>query len=177
MGVLPHAPLVGRADAAALRRAVTTSWEGRTTTVVLRGEAGIGKTRLVSELVTAIPESRCRVVTGACSAIAGQQLPWAPWLDIVRDVRRCYDDETVSGLLNGRLTALAPLAPGLTADRSTTPRPRAELFGAVADLITGVAARRPVLLVLEDVQWADEDSLALLLHLTRASRTDPWPWW
>lgn len=169
MGNLPQTPLVGReAELATLREAVRASWTGRATTILVRGEAGIGKTRLVSELVADVLAGPSLVLIGVCSSLARSEVPWGPWLDVMRELRRTCGDDALSSVLGGRLPVLELLAPGLAPPPGQPPR--AQLYGAMTDLLLGFADARPVLIALEDVHWADDDSLALLQYLTRSTR-------
>lgn len=175
MGIVPRAPLVGREqELAALRQTVLASWAGHATLAVVRGEAGIGKTRLVSELRSTLPPTPCLVLIGTCSAATRREVPWGPWLEVVRDLLSGVADDDIHEQFGDRVSALAPLAPGATSfvGRSWEV-PRGQVFGALTDLFVGTARESPVLLVVEDLQWADEDSLALLLYLVRSVRPHP----
>jgi DNA-binding CsgD family transcriptional regulator/tetratricopeptide (TPR) repeat protein len=175
MAVVRHAPLVGRdVELITLRRAVTASWQGRAGPLIVRGEAGIGKTRLVTEVASGLAGQDCRVLSATCSTLTRRRVPWGPWVDVVRSLRDAWGDDVVRTALGGRAPAMAALAPGLAPDRDRARRrTRGELYGAVTDLLVAAARISPALLVLEDLQWADEESLALLLSVAQATRNVP----
>ena len=131
------------------------------------GEAGIGKTRLVSTLVADALSQRCRVLIGRCHE-SDSILPFGPWVDASRSGAVSADEEILGALHPTRRAELTRLLPeagiaGLPpASDSALP-----LFESVAALVEHVAARQPLVLVLEDVHWADEMSLRLLSFVSR----------
>ena len=84
-------------------------------------------------------------------------------------------DTGVRGLLNksDTLTELAAILPGLGGPSRPATPDRSQLFAAVTELVAGLAALRPLLLVLDDLQWADDDTLLLLRHLLRRAGSAP----
>jgi DNA-binding SARP family transcriptional activator len=150
--------LVGRD--AELRQAVAALDEARTGTrvVLVEGEPGIGKTRLVEEVAAQAAERGAAVYWGR--AFEGGATPafW-PWLPPLRSLVARF----------GGLVAFAPELASLVdpdGDEATEAAPggrtRFRLFEAVADLIADAAAAQPLVLVLDDLQWADAPSLELL---------------
>ena len=138
---------------------------GHVATVV--GEAGIGKTRLVSTLAADALSQGCRVLIGRCHE-SDSILPFGPWVDACRGGEISADEEILGALHPTRRAELTRLLPeagmaGLPpASDSALP-----LFESVAELIEQVAARQPLVLVLEDLHWADEMSLRLLAFVSR----------
>jgi DNA-binding CsgD family transcriptional regulator/tetratricopeptide (TPR) repeat protein len=138
-------------------------------TVLVGGEPGIGKSRLVDE-VFAEPPAGCRVLVGGCALLSGSPVPYAAFLDLLRDVRAelaDHPDDALQQWLDGEGRALDPDAPG--AD-SAAPG-RGWLFGRWLGFVERLMAdaRLPVLVV-EDVHWADRDTLDLLIFLIRSVR-------
>ena len=138
---------------------------GHVATVV--GEAGIGKTRLVSTLVADALSQGCRVLIGRCHE-SDSILPFGPWVDACRSGEVSADEEILGALHPTRRAELTRLLPeagmaGLPpASDSALP-----LFESMAELVEQVAARQPLVLVLEDLHWADEMSLRLLAFVSR----------
>ena len=138
---------------------------GHVATVV--GEAGIGKTRLISALVADALAQGCRVLIGHCHE-SDSILPFGPWVDACRSGEVSADEEILGALHPARRAELTRLLPeaglaGLPAASDGA----LPLFESVAELIEQVAARQPLVLVLEDLHWADEMSLRLLAFVSR----------
>jgi tetratricopeptide (TPR) repeat protein/predicted Ser/Thr protein kinase len=173
--------LIGREEEwqllqAAWRRAVS----GRRQLAFVAGEPGIGKTRLVMEFARAIA-SDGQVLLGRCDQEA--LLPQQPFVEALEwYVRECpqYILDAHLADLDGAWE-LAQLAAPLSRRVGPIREPaeshpesrRYRLFEAVATLISGIASRRPLLLVLEDLHWADRPTLLLLRHLLRSSHEAP----
>lgn len=132
--------------------------------VVVAGEPGIGKTRLLEELVTAA-HHRGGTVLGGRSYEAEMSRPYGPWIDALR---------RVPPVTLGTIAAdLAPLLPEL-GDAAGAQTSRDRLFGAVVELIAARAhSAAPVLLVLDDAHWCDGASAELLHYVVRMSRNRP----
>jgi len=167
-------PLVGRQDALErLRAGLEDAERGRGHVATVVGEAGIGKTRLISALAAEALSRNCRVLIGRCHE-SDSILPFGPWVDACRTGAVSSDEDilaTVHPARRAELTRLFPEADmaGLpAASDSALP-----LFESVTELIERVSARQPLVLVLEDVHWADETSLRLLAYVVRRIAT--WP--
>jgi DNA-binding SARP family transcriptional activator len=138
---------------------------GHVATVV--GEAGIGKTRLISALVADALAQGCRVLIGHCHE-SDSILPFGPWVDACRSGEVSADEEILGALHPARRAELTRLLPeaglaGLPAASDGA----LPLFESVAELIEQVANRQPLVLVLEDLHWADEMSLRLVAFVSR----------
>ena len=147
---------------AALLRAVA----GRGRLVAITGEPGIGKTRLVDEFVRTSGLPPARVLRGRCPEQAGVPSYW-PWTRVLRALVASVGIDGIRAALGDEAAALAPLLPALGGDGAVAAAgsdaaARYELFAAVTGLLCRAAAAEPLLVVLEDVHWADEASLALL---------------
>ncbi|MBV9831419.1 MAG: AAA family ATPase [Marmoricola sp.] len=151
---------VGREDvlagaAALVRSAATADGPGAPRFLLLAGEPGIGKSRLVEDLVAVADGAGARTLVGRCHD--GDYAPalW-PWLGIVRDLVAATGDPDplLVPLLDDEVGAeVAGRGSGL------------RMFDAVVSLVTRSAEEQPLLLVLEDIHWADTSSLQLLRHL------------
>jgi DNA-binding SARP family transcriptional activator len=165
---LPDGALVGReADLARLRQAYEEAWRGGRAVVAVLGETGIGKTRLIEEFAAIVPGPEVRVLAGRAHE-TGSDLPFGLWIDTLRDggalpdIARMVDDKRVPR------TELARLFPELadTEAPAAVSADRAPLFEAMRQVIARLAPSR-LLLVLEDLHWADEPSLRLLAFVLR----------
>ncbi len=173
---LPSAetPLFGRdGELEQLRRLLDEAIRGHGRVASVQGEAGIGKTRLVSALAADAESVGCRVLLGRCHE-SDSILSFGPWVDACRTGEISADNEILGALHPIRRAELTRLLP----EASQPELPRASesallLFESMAALIEQVAARQPLLLVLEDVHWADETSLRLLVYVSR--RVAAWP--
>jgi len=162
-------PIVGReVELAQLREALQATLAGQGQLVAVMGEAGIGKSRLVAELVAEANRKGARILLGRCFETE-QVLPFGPWINVLRASRLAADGETLDRLgpvWRAELARLLPeIAPG-TSPGAATADP-AQLFEAVAQLLERVALAQPAVLVFEDLHWADEMSLRLLAFAGR----------
>jgi len=161
-------PLFGRqAELGRLRESLDGALRGRGRVVTVMGEAGIGKTRLVSALVTDALARECQVLVGHCHE-SDSILPFGPWVDACRRGMVSTDEEILGALHPTRRAELARLLP--EAGRAGLPRTADSalpLFESLADLIQQLTDRQPLVLVLEDLHWADEMTLRLLAFVSR----------
>jgi ATP/maltotriose-dependent transcriptional regulator MalT len=166
--------LVGRAEQTGqLRSAFGQVRDGSPATVLVGGEAGIGKSRLVGEFTAAITGGDARVLVGGCLELGADGLPFAPFTAVLRDLVRELGADAVAGMLPGRATReLARLLPELgEPDAGGDPgEARARLFEQVLVLLERLAEPAPVILVIEDAHWADRSSRDLLAFLIRNQR-------
>jgi hypothetical protein len=145
---------------------------GSPATVLVGAEAGGGKSRLAAEFATQVRE-RALVLAGGCVELTAGGLPYAPFTAALRQLVRERGAAGVAALLPGRgggeLAALLPEfgAPSLGADPQTS---RARLFELLLALLEALAEDQPVVLVVEDVHWADRETCDLLRFLVRNLR-------
>lgn len=167
--------IIGRApEFAALGLLVEQAREGQGRVALIAGEAGIGKSRLVSELRASASAQGFLVMQGGCFP-TDLTYPYAPLLDLLRSL--------VASNLNASLTAaveilahdIFPLLPELVPDQAI-PLPRLEpeqekhrLFAVMAAFFLHLSAQSPLLLIIEDVHWSDDTSLDFLHYLARRS--------
>jgi DNA-binding CsgD family transcriptional regulator/tetratricopeptide (TPR) repeat protein len=147
-----------------LKAAFDQVTKGRTTTVLIGGDAGVGKTRLVEEFSTQVRNADALVATGVCVPTDSGGLPYAPIVGIVRDVIRQLDEPNAD--------VIGPVARGLGIDTSGEALPADEfaktrLFESILTFVTKTAHESPVVFVVEDLHWADSASAELLGYLVR----------
>jgi DNA-binding CsgD family transcriptional regulator len=168
-GRAASAVLVGRDEQmAALDGAFASVRQGGPTAVLLGGEAGIGKSRLVSEFGQAATAAGACVLTGGCLELGTDGLPFAPFTTVLRDLVHEWGADAVASMLPGRTTrGLARLLPELgEPDTGGDPgEARARLFEEMLSALDHLARHSPVVLVIEDVHWADRSSRDLLTFL------------
>ena len=174
---------------AALEAALETVRQGEPAAVLIGGEAGMGKTRLIGEFTAVARGAGVRVLTGACLELGADGLPFSPFTAMLRDLVREVGPNEITGLLSGSGRAgreLARLLPELAAGRSpgapdeaaaiqsgdavyasmmTAGEARAHLFEAFLTLLERLAAQRPLVAIIEDTHWADRSSRDLLAFL------------
>jgi tetratricopeptide (TPR) repeat protein len=159
---------------ARLRAALAEAISGQGRVVAFVGDAGVGKTRLVTELAAEVAADSTRVLIGRCHE-SEQILPFGPWVEALRTGRVGEDPEwfeTLPLAIRRELGRLLPeLGPG--EGESATPPDYLRLFEGVSLLLSHVADRQPTVLILEDLHWADEMSIRLLAFISR--RLQAWP--
>jgi DNA-binding CsgD family transcriptional regulator/tetratricopeptide (TPR) repeat protein len=159
--------MVGRAEELArLRAALAAARAGSGTTVVLVGEAGIGKTRLVDELL-APPGGDELVLRGQCTDSGSGPVPFAGLTGLLRDAVTALGPQAALEAAGPAADALGALAPGLVEVRAGVDAGRAP--EALVDLLLTLAARRTVVVVVEDLHWSDDVTRAVLARLARAA--------
>ncbi len=168
--------LVGRADQlAVLADALAGAQAGTPAALLIGGEAGIGKSRLIGEFAT---RADGRVLIGSCLELGASGLPFAPFTQVLRQVVRELGVAGITGLLSGRASGeLGRLLPELAdpTTREDTAYPgeaypgeaRARLFEQMLTLLQGLAQAGPLALIIEDAHWADRSTRDLLTFLIR----------
>jgi len=174
---------VGRDDELArLRDVVADAAEGRARLVLVSGDAGIGKSRLVAELLRSLEPAGAWVLAGGCLAIANGGLPYAPLTEALRNLARELEPAALDAVLGPARVELARLLPDLAARDAAAVAPaagpasradQARLFELVLGLLGRLGADRPVLLVVEDLHWADDATRDLLTYLAGNLRSEP----
>ncbi|WP_281284062.1 helix-turn-helix transcriptional regulator [Nonomuraea deserti] len=172
MSIHAVSPLfVGRArELAALGEALVRARAGASATVLVGGEAGVGKTRLINEFTGRAGDAM--VLVGGCLELGTEGLPFAPFTAVLRGLVRELGRDGVAALVPGGTTrGLARLLPEFGEPDRDGPEARARLFEQMLGLLERLAEERPVLLVVEDAHWADRSTRDLLSFLVRYQRT------
>jgi len=156
-----------------LREAVDVALSGRGSLQLLVGEPGIGKTRAAEELATYARVSGARVYWGRCREDEGAPAYW-PWVQAIRSYARDADPVALAWQLGGGAAEVAQLIPEVAekldiepAKGSDSEEARFRLFDSVTSLLLAAARDRPLVVVLDDLHWADEPSLLLLRFAAR----------
>jgi len=167
---------VGRGEElAALLTALGSASAGEPAVVVVGGEAGVGKTRLVEEAATRAREADTRVLSGACIELGGRGLALSPVVDGLRSLTHFMDRRELDEVLGPASGELARLLPELDPGHALALAPAGEdgnlrLLELVFGVIQRLAADRPLMVVMEDLHWADQSTLDLASLLVRALR-------
>jgi predicted ATPase len=160
---------------------------GQGQTVLVTGEAGIGKSRLVTEAVKRLNSSRLQARQPAALMLQGHcfeqdaVLPYAPLLDVLHTFFASRSPGDIARSLGPTapelvklLPELATLLPNLTASPLLAPeQEKRRLFEALKQFLTRLSATSPLLLIIEDVHWSDDTSLEFLLYLARHMVSHP----
>ena len=157
--------LVGRdAELARLRNLLDEAAQGRAVAALVSGDAGVGKSRLVAEVAALAARRGFCVLTGQCAEI-GDSVPYLPFADALR---------TAPADLEAAVKArpvLARLLPdgdgGQRAESDWAGLTKQQMFGAMLGLLAELAEDKPVLLILEDLHWADASTREMLTFLLR----------
>jgi DNA-binding CsgD family transcriptional regulator/tetratricopeptide (TPR) repeat protein len=169
--------LVGRAaEAAQLWAVFERARAGSPAAVVVAGEAGVGKTRLVTELLGRVRAQGALALAGGCLDVGEGVVAYAPLVEALRSLDGTVDPAELDRVLGGARAELARLVPelGAQAGAEAAAGAGALLPGRLFELLLGVlhrlAARGPLLLVVEDLHWADQSTRDLLSFLVRNLR-------
>ncbi|MEV7419888.1 AAA family ATPase [Streptomyces sp. NPDC089919] len=160
---------VGRADELArLTDALDRAAAPEPQALLIGGEAGVGKTRLTEEFIAEATRREAVVAVGGCVEIGAEGLPFAPFSAALRALQRRLPEEFTAAA-DGQEEELARILPelGETSRGPHDEESTARLFELTARLLERLAADRTVVLVLEDLHWADASTRHLLSYLFR----------
>jgi DNA-binding CsgD family transcriptional regulator/tetratricopeptide (TPR) repeat protein len=158
-----------RGDLEAVAHAFGGARQGEPAVVIVSGEAGVGKTRLVEEAAASARATGGRVIAGGCVELGGEAMPLSPLAEALRSLARIVPSDELAVLLGSARPELARLVPELDAEPATDgerPQP-AQLLELVLGAITRVGRDRPLVLIFEDLHWADRSTLELVTLLVR----------
>src|SRR5438477_1819831 len=173
--------VIGRtAELTALHLLLERAKSGKGQVVLLSGEAGIGKSRLVAEAKTYATAQGFLLLQGQCFP-TDRSCPYAPLLDLLRSHLATSSREQVDTEMGSLASALSPLLPDLLprpADLPSLPplapeHEKRRLFAALAQLFLRPTTKQPALLIVEDLHWSDETSLDFLHYLARRCTASP----
>jgi DNA-binding CsgD family transcriptional regulator/tetratricopeptide (TPR) repeat protein len=168
---------IGRAhESAALREALERTRGGQPVAVLVAGEAGVGKTRLVNEFSSTASAEGSRVLIGGCIELSQGSLPFAPIVEALRGLVEGTKPEALDELLGATHPDLGRLLPELVtgpAQQDVGAGPdfaQGRLFEQFLGLLQRLAERSPTILIIEDLHWADDSTLDLIRFLLRNLR-------
>ncbi len=167
---------VGRAEQlASFDQALARAADGDPAGLLVAGESGVGKSRLVAEYGERARAAGARVLTGDCVELGEGELPYAPIVGVLRDLQREVGADALAELTGaggaelGRLLPEAGEAPATPADQEFA---QSRLFEVLLSLFSRLGEQAPLVLVIEDLHWADRSTRDFLRFLVRATRRE-----
>jgi tetratricopeptide (TPR) repeat protein/predicted Ser/Thr protein kinase len=179
--VAERTPFVGReTEQSEFRRLLDQARSGHGTLVMIGGEPGIGKSRLCMEISTEARDRGFLSLTGHCYEMEGAP-PYIPFVEIIETVVRIVQPQALLKALGDSAAEVAKLIPELRRKFPDIPEPpklppeleRRNMLNGIFDFIERSAQAQPLLLILEDLHWADESTLILLQHIAQRLREIP----
>ena len=176
--MLEHTPFVGRSDeTAALRKRFDDARAGRGGLTVLVGEPGIGKTRTAEEFCDHARSAGASVLWGRCYE-GDWAPPFSPFSEAIKQFATDASDAELRAAISDDAAVLASMASALKERTPNLPEPapipaegeRYRLLEAVSSFFAGLAASRALVLVLDDLHWADNGTIAMLRHVGREAK-------
>jgi class 3 adenylate cyclase/tetratricopeptide (TPR) repeat protein len=168
-------PLVDRIEELGnLRAALERTIQGKGDLIFIAGEAGVGKTRIADELSALAREKHATVLYGRCSRREGK-IPYAPWIEQIREYVRTNPPQMlfkVVGNFGGEVAKLVPdvtaaLGPVTAASSGSVDQDRLRFIDAITQLAVNASKETPLVMIMDDANWADSGSLDLLLAAAR----------
>src|SRR5829696_3858673 len=175
-GFTPEAFIGRAAELGRLKGALDRAEHGRPQLVLVAGDAGVGKTRLLAEFADQAQQRGARVLTGGCVELGDIGLAYLPVVDALHGLA---DDPADAELLT-EVAATAPAVgrllrgiqhAGSAVAQASGGLDQLQVFDAVRALLVGRAGRSPVVVLLEDLHWADRATRDLVAFLARTLRT------
>jgi DNA-binding CsgD family transcriptional regulator/tetratricopeptide (TPR) repeat protein len=150
--------------------------QGRPAVALVAGDAGVGKSLLLAELAGHAEEQGARVLVGGCMEVGDLGLPYVPFVDAFRDLGARPGETDLAGPLAAAGPGLGLLVPRTGSGRAPAVAAgegfeRMQLFDGVLSLLVGLSELAPLLLVVEDLHWADPSTRDLVGFLIRTLRT------
>jgi eukaryotic-like serine/threonine-protein kinase len=169
---LSGSPLVGReSELSRLLDRLDAAASGHGGLVLLGGEPGVGKTRLSEDVMREGNARRFLALAGHCHESG--TTPYGPFVELFEQLLRAIPDDQLRDLFGADAAELARLVPkvhrfvdGMPPSAPREPdQQRRALFSAIADILRRLATRQPLVLLLDDLHWGDEATIALLQHI------------
>jgi DNA-binding CsgD family transcriptional regulator len=159
-----------RGDLQAVADAFAQAQAGEPAVVIVSGEAGVGKTRLVEEAGAAARAAGGQLIAGGCVELGGDAMPLSPLAEALRSLAHQVPPDELDKLLGSARPELARLVPELDPERRAPEGERPQT-AQLLELVLGAIARagrdRPLVVVFEDLHWADRSTLDLVMLLAR----------
>ena len=169
---MTSARFVGRAgELAELEAALRDAAEGRPSLALVGGESGVGKSRLADELKRHARESGARVLSGDCVELGEDELPYAPLLSALRPLVR-DEDPALDELAPAYRAAIDAIMPGLGSGHSAGDATQSRVFEALLALLESLGEDAPVVLVVDDLHWADSSTRSFIGFLASTVCTE-----
>jgi DNA-binding CsgD family transcriptional regulator/tetratricopeptide (TPR) repeat protein len=169
--------VVGRdAEIQSIEHALDRVAAGETVHLLVAGEAGLGKTRLASEAARLAVDRGFRVLRGDCLNVGGSSLPYGPFVEALRRLATELGPQATAELAGPAADDLARLVPAfgsLDAPQNQSEWVQARLFEALYGFIGRLAAGSPLVLIIEDLHWADTATRETIAYLVRVLRDVP----
>ncbi len=168
-------PLINRsAEFSKLKALFADALASKASVVAVQGEAGVGKTRLMRELAVFAQAKDTAELTGEARE---EKIPYGPWVELLREYIGQASGEVLRRMLGGSMSEFAKLIPDIAAKVGTVPpskplgeeQDRIRLYEAIAQFLIAICIEKPLLLLFDDMQWADQPSLDLLEYFVRSS--------
>ena len=168
-GRLRSLRMVGRQrERAMLLEAWAAATGGCPSVVVVAGEAGVGKTRIVDEITETAASSGAVVLVGGCADMGGTQVPYAPLAEALRRHLRSVGPDMASELVAASGGALPLIVPELSEGEDVPSLPNSgRLHGLLLGVLGRLCAEAPMMLVLEDLHWGDSSTVAAVEFMAR----------
>ena len=167
---------VGRAEQlAAFDESLAGAAAGKPSLLLVSGESGVGKSRLVAEFASRTRAAGARVLCGDCIELGDGELPYAPIVAALRDLSREIGPDKLAELAGpsrGELGRLLPDAAGGEEPRGDEEFAQARLFELLVRLFGQLGQEHPLVLIIEDLHWADRSTRDFLSFLSRAAHNE-----
>ena len=179
--LLERTPFVGREEERAeLRRLLDRTAQGRGTLVMIGGEPGVGKTRLAEELAAEARQKNMLILTGHCYEMEGAP-PYIPFVEVLEAAARVVPRDNLREALGDSAPEVAKLMPELRRlfpDIPASPelppeQERRSLFNGMREFVARIGRAQPLVLVLDDLHWADDATVLLLQHIAQQLQEMP----